>query len=125
MLFLLTAIFYYALILALMVIFVVNLVRKALVHWKYFKVVEGRFTPYDSYLETVFSFDFTYLPEMLQIILPYYSRNHSKEMENDNYRQLGEELKKVFWWTYGSLITIFALQILMLIFSIIVNFTYN
>ena len=106
-------------IIGLLVLWLVNYISKVFLHWEYMKHVEGKFEKYWTYWDTVFSFDFATIGDIAQLVLPIYHRNYLKEKGNAEFEALGDKLKKVFWWGWGSFIAIISLQIIMLMITII------
>lgn len=119
MFYLVLSILFYISITACLILWLVNYLRKVFLHWEYMKIVEGKFEKYQTYWDAVFSFDLNVLGDVAQILLPIYQRNPIKEKVNHAFEELGEKLKKVFWWGWGSFIVLISIQIIMLLFTII------
>ena len=119
MIYLIISIVFYLLIISLLIIWLVNFLRKVLLHWEYMKFVEGKFEKYQSFWETAFSFDFSIISDIVLLLLPSYRRSPHLEKENPEFRELGDKLKRVFWWGWGSFIMIIAVQIIMLILTLL------
>ncbi|MEL6557285.1 MAG: hypothetical protein AAFQ94_03820 [Bacteroidota bacterium] len=119
MLYLIISILFYLLVMALLVLWLVNYFRKVLLHWEYMKYVEGKFEKYQSYWDTVFSFDFSIVSDIIMLLLPVYRRSPHLEEQDADFKILGDKLKRVFWWGWGSFIAIIVVQIVMLIVTLL------